>query len=548
MVTEKQKQNLVNGQATQFHCGENATRMGRMGGIASGQARRRKKTLAQLAQAVVSSELEPDTKVYNTVKQMAGALDEEDLTVGALMLTGQANAAAKGNAHAMRVLMELTSQAESTTGVEQSYHMSALNLTTDTLPVYRAVWAARDGSKPLREIVLKGGRGGGKSSFVAELAYEAMQRDPLANVVYLRRYRSDLRPTVFQQFCRVIGKHGNESAWKVTTAPMECVRTETGNACYFFGADNPIQAKSFTPRVGYVALLVFEECDELQGLSYVQDAEFTYLRSNGSDQNQLAIMVFNPPASKQNWMNQYTRELENNPSALAANASYLSVPPEWLGERFLQQAEWLKEHKPDEYRNKLLGEVTGTGGELFTNVEEATITDAQIEAFELHGWIYQGVDWGYEHPNVFVRVAYNPDTDTVYPLFEKYERHANAEKFQRGIRRFRSAETICDSAEPDKIADWLDLGWNAFAAVKRWKGGGRSYAWEWLRSRAHIVVDRERTPKLLHELQTLEFERLRDGSYTSAYPTEGEDGVMATIYALNRVIVAGKSPIPDSDD
>ena len=81
----------------------------------------------------------------------------------------------------------------------------------------------------------------------------------------------------------------------------------------------------------------------------------------------------------------------------------------------------------------------------------------------------------------------------------------------------------------------LDWGWDAVRAVKRWKGGGRAYGWDWLRQRARIVVDPSRTPELARELRELEFERVR-GGYSSRYPTDGEDAVMATIYALNRVI------------
>lgn len=551
MVTEKQEANLKRGgsPATEFHSGREAAEAGRKGGLASGASKRRRKMLSEIAGTITTSKLDSSSVAYRNVKNLANDIEDEDVTVGALMLAGQAQAAVKGNSAAMKIFMDLEEQAAADEAERPRYRMDPLDLTRDFIEPYRAIWNTLEGEGHLREVVIKGGRGGGKSSFAAELAYEVMLRDPEANVVYLRRYQSDLRPTVFQQFCRVIAKHGDEGAWKVTTAPMRCTRKETGGAVYFFGADNPVQAKSFTPVKGFVKLLIFEECDELQGLDYVQDAQLTYLRTNGGPGvKQLSLMVFNPEPSRRNWMNQHAEELASDPDALVADACYLNVPREWLGERFIQQADWMRDHRPETYRNKLLGEITGTGGELFDNVQTATITDEQVEAFEMHGWMHQGVDWGYEHPNVFIRVAYDPDSDTVWPVFEKYQRRANATNFQKGIRRFRANETICDSAEPDKIADWVDLGWNAYAAVKRWRGGGRSYAWEWLRSVDRIVVDPERTPRLLDELQTLEFEQLRDGTYSTAYPDLGEDGVMATLYALNRVIAAGKSVLPDEDE
>ena len=54
------------------------------------------------------------------------------------------------------------------------------------------------------------------------------------------------------------------------------------------------------------------------------------------------------------------------------------------------------------------------------------------------------------------------------------------------------------------------------------------------------MIDPKRTPSFAKELRTLEFEQLKDGSFSSKYPSIGEDAVMATIYALNRVIMASK--------
>lgn len=530
--------------------GEERTReISSKGGKARAANIRKRKELSQVTHEVLNSNLDPQSKSYRSVKGLASDLDEDDITVGAAMIVGQVQAATHGNTSSARLLLELDSQQYGKDEAGAGYRMSPLDMTKDFIEPYRAVWETFEGDGEYREVIMRGGRGGGKSSFAAELAYEVMMRDPNANVVYLRRYGSDLRNTVFQQFCKCIARHGDGDRWNITHGSLGCRRKDVGTQCYFFGADNPLQAKSFTPAKGYVKLLIFEECDELQGFSYVQEAQFTYLRANGGEHvKQMSLMVYNPQPSKRNWMNEYCREVADDPQVLVCEASYLNVPREWLGDRFFQQADWLKEHRPEVYRNKLLGEVTGTGGELFTNVVEEKISDEQVGAWEMAGMVHQGVDWGYEHPNVFIRVAYDPETDTVYPVFEKYQRHANATKFQEGIRRFRMNETICDSAEPDKIADWLDLGWNAVAAVKRWRGGGRSYAWEWLRSVDRIVVDPARTPRLLNEFVTLEFESLADGTYTSAYPKDGEDGVMATIYALNRTITSGKSMVPGEEE
>lgn len=520
-----------------------AREMGRLGGVASGKSKRRRKSIAEMVHVAVNSELPEGGKLRKSVRTMVRDYDEGDLTNGAAMVVGQMNAAAKGSARCFQNIVELDNAAIARESkAERPYRMDPLDLTRDFIEPYRAIRAVYEGKSDLREVIAKGGRGGAKSSFFAEVAYEVMRTVPGANVVYTRRYKTDLRTTVYSQFCRVIARHGDERDWDCGTSPLRCRYLPTGCTVYFFGADNPLQAKSFAPETGHVALLIAEEADEMAGQGQLDDAEMTYLRAGGDETaRQLAVKIFNPPPSKRNFMNVLAREKARDPACLVFDANYLHVPRAWLGERFFESAAWMKKNRPEQYRNKLMGEVTGTGGELFANVHEVTFSDAQVAAWDAAGIVRQGIDWGFEHPSVFIRVAYDAETDTVRPLFEKYQRRCNAQTFQRGIRRFRLNETICDSAAPDKVLDIRDLGWDAVGASKAWKGGGRRYGWEWLRSVRSIEVDPARTPNLARELETLEFETLRDGTVTSAYPDVGEDGVMATIYALNRVIKGSKS-------
>lgn len=513
-----------------------AREYGRKGAEASARARRRKRDMAQLAARMLDMGLQGrDAAKMESMFPDLG----EDATYASSVVAGQISAARGGNVRAAQFLADLQDRERGRDAAAHDYRMSALDMTVDFLPVYRRAWDVFEGrDKTLREIVALGGRGGAKSSQFAELAYEVVRRIPQANVVYTRRYQADRESTVFKAFCRVIERHGDSGSWEVTKRPMECVYKPTGQRVYFYGADNPLGNKSFTPDVGYVALLIHEEADEMQGMDELEDAELTYLRANGVEgAPALDVKIFNPPPSRANFMNRHAAEMQADPSCMVARFSYQNVPPSWLGERFLERAQWLRDHKPERARNLLDGEVTGDGGELFANVAERAITDAEVKAYEDRGIVWQGLDFGYEHPMVFVRVAYDPDRDEVVALFEQVERRAKLGAFLRPLDQagYRADEVICDSAEPDRIDQMLDWGWDAVRAVKRWKGGGRAYGWDWLRQRERIVVDPARTPELARELRGLEFERVR-GGYSSRYPTDGEDAVMATIYALNRVI------------
>ena len=61
------------------------------GGINSGIARRNKKTMAQLAELMLNSQL--DEKSKQKVQKMCGDVLDEDATVGAMVLAGQIQSA-----------------------------------------------------------------------------------------------------------------------------------------------------------------------------------------------------------------------------------------------------------------------------------------------------------------------------------------------------------------------------------------------------------------------------------------------------------------------
>lgn len=409
------------------------------------------------------------------------------------------------------------------------------DITSDFVEIYRTVHEAFAGEVDVHEIVSKGGRGSIKSNFWGDLAYETIRQDPQAHIVYTRRYKVDLRGSVYNQFMKTVIRYNDLDNWDFKQSPMCAVYKPTGQMVMFVGADKPISLKSFNVPFGYVKMLIHEECDEMAGVEQMDNIEDTFLRS---DTPALDIKIFNPPKSKNNFMNQYVEECKTKPQTRICHSYYYNVPVKWLGKRFFERAEWFKVHKPLYYRNNYMGEVTGTGGGIFDNVEERTITDAEIENMP---FFYHGLDFGFVHPQTFQKAWYDEDTDTLYCVDEVYAKKCKNSTFARKIKKYITEEIICDSALPDAIAELQDWGFNAIGAKKRWGSGkGRDYCWEWLQQTTKIVVDPERCPHLAHELTTLEHEQLADGSFSDAYPKLGEDCVMALIYGLNRVIMESR--------
>lgn len=522
------EKNLINGKKTQFRSGEEAVLNGQKGGIASGEARRKKKQTAELMKNILNSSLEGKNKV--SVKAFASELDDEDLTVNALMAAGIIKAAATGNVKAFETVQRYIGTDEQKN--KEEWHIPIYDITTDFVEVYRLIHEVWNGESNIHEIISKGGRGSIKSNFWAAIVEETIYNDDRAHCVFTRRYKTDLRGSVYNQFMKTVIRHGRIDDWEFTTSPMRAVYKKTGQQVLFVGADKPISLKSYNVTFGYVKMLLHEEADEMAGIAQMDNIEDTFLRS---DTPAIDVKIFNPPQSANNFMNAYVEEKRNDPNTYITHSYYYNVPQKWLGKRFFERAEWFKQHKPRYYQNNYLGEVTGTGGVIFENIEIRKLTDEFIRELP---YFYYGLDFGYEHPQVFIKAYYDNDTDILYPVEEVYSKRCKNSTFARKIKQYKSVEILADSARPDNIKEMQDWGFDVIGAKKRWgANNGRDYCWEWLRQCNKIVVDPERTPHLYKEFTTLEFEQLKDGTFSSEYPRLNEDCVMALIYGLNRVIM-----------
>ena len=230
--------------------------------------------------------------------------------------------------------------------------------------------------------------------------------------------------------------------------------------------------------------------------------------------------------------------------------NYTDVPPEFLGEEFLKDAERLKATSPEAYANEYLGETTGLTGRVFDNIEAQTIADEEIAGFK---WIRCGMDWGFERdPWVFLRVAYDRKTRALYVFGELYNtltldeenvravKEALAERDEAGrvmrgaegepaFRRSKPANEIrADAAGPKDIATWRRHGVEVVGASKRVPvdDGIR-----WLQRRSRIVIDRKRCPLAYQEFTRYRALEDEDGRFRG-YPDKDNHAIDAARYAV----------------
>lgn len=376
------------------------------------------------------------------------------------------------------------------------------------------------------EYVLPGGRGSTKSSGISCIIIELLKNHSDMHALVLRKVGNTIKDSVYAQIKWAISKMGLENEFKFKTSPFEITYKPTGQKIYFRGADDPLKIKSIKPEFGYIGIVWFEELDQFAGPEEVRNIEQSAIR--GGDKA-YKFKSFNPPRSKKNWANEYASEAEfKDQNAVVVRSTYKDVPPDWLGEQFINDAEHLKEVNPEAYANEYIGEANGNGGNVFEFIEERTITDEEISIMDR---IYQGTDWGwYPDKYAFARLYYDAARDTVYFIDEIYENKKKNSWTAAEIKRRKYDDYVitCDSAEPKSVEDYRDLGLPARAAHKG--PGSIEYSMKWWQGKK-LVMDPNRTPNACKEFKEYEYERDKDGNIISGYPDKNNHLIDAARYA-----------------
>lgn len=384
-------------------------------------------------------------------------------------------------------------------------------------------------SGKINELVEKGGRGSCKSSFVSVEIVLLLLKNPLIHACVFRKYGNTLRTTVYTQIVWAIAQLGLTRKFRCTVSPMECTYLPTGQKIMFFGLDDPGKVKSIKVPFGYIGIDWFEELDQFDGPEQIRNVEQSTLRGGSFS---FTFKSFNPPAMARNWANRYA--LENKPGKLVHHSTYLTAPPEWLGPRFIADAEHLKTTNPTGYRHEYLGEVVGSGTQVFENLQLRAITDAEIGQFDR---ITNGVDWGwYPDPWAWNRMHYDAARRTLY-LFDELTRNRTSNHDTAALVKARIPAgelLIADSAEEKSVSDYKSYGLNCRASEKG--PGSVNYSMKWLQSLTAIVIDPERCPDTTREFTEYEYERdEKTGEVLQGYPDAANHHIDAVRYGTNKI-------------
>lgn len=379
--------------------------------------------------------------------------------------------------------------------------------------------------------VLAGGRGSTKSSYVSLEIPLLLMRNPECHAVILRKVGNTLRNSVYTQMEWALDALHISDKWKMTISPMEITRKATGQKILFFGVDDKAKIKSIKLPFGYVGVVWYEELDQFAGMEEIRNLNQSLMRGGSKF---WCFSSYNPPKSANNWVNE--EMLLDEQDRLVHRSDYLSVNPDWLGPQFIYEADKLKAKNETAYRHEYLGEITGTGGDVFENVTERRITDEEIQQFDRRRY---GLDFGFAvDPLAFVSMHYDSKREILYIFDEIYQpkliNRQAAAKIKKKITE--TALIRADSAEPKSIKELNELGLRVMAAKKG--PDSVEFGIRWLQGLSAIVIDKKRCPNAYKEFVTYEYETTRDGQYISAYPDKNNHAIDAVRYGCEDLMPA----------
>ena len=396
-----------------------------------------------------------------------------------------------------------------------------------------------------REYWLRGGRGSMKSTtisiiIVACIIQDAIRyirgeipRSELRHAIVYRKIASDLRGSVVNQVQWAIDKLCLTRFFAFNGTSMTFTLKATGQMIQFRGLDKAVKSKSIKSPFGYYGLLWFEELEQFNGMEEIRSVKQSVLRGGTRFQT---FYSYNPPMHISNWVNvEATNYVEGR---LVHKSNYLQVPRAWNGEEFWAEAEQLRRNNELAYRHEYLGEVTGTGNNVFSNLHIRKITDEERARFDN---LHYGLDWGYTNAFTWVACHHDAKRKRLYIFDEIYGHHLTttlaAEKVKEKDMHY--LPIYADSEDANSIAQFNnDYGILTLPVTKG--PDSRRFGFRWLQDLHEIVIDPLTCPNAKREFEMYEFEKDKNGNIIEEYPKENDHILDAVRYAMeNEAIKRG---------
>lgn len=404
-------------------------------------------------------------------------------------------------------------------------------------------------------VVMKGGRHGGKSVFIATIIVLGVMIHK-ESAICLMQYHSDLKDKLVDNFTFVIEMLGVSDYWRLRKNKYEYVLLdnkgkETNISIKFFGCDKAESSKGFKSRKGSgFKYIWFEEITKFSGQNTINGIIDS---CNRLDSPSTVFYSYNPPKETGHWSNEkynlpdtndvivndrvfekhfeFIRDGVSKKSVtLVVDSNMYDLPPEWVKDEIWAKAEQARIENPEFWEWNYLGKVVGTSANVFRNVKDWTYDESVNFKNIVRGldcsnggadnWMFGS--WYYDEKN---RYLYCLDE---FSAGGKADLDEIASKIK--IHNENNMPVYIDSAVPFYREQLRKRQLNILPA-KKFNDNGIVPGVVWLQSLNGIFIDKNKTPVTYKEFKYYSWKLDKEDEVTSVLPDKDNHSIDACRYA-----------------
>ncbi|MBR6613190.1 MAG: PBSX family phage terminase large subunit [Clostridia bacterium] len=265
--------------------------------------------------------------------------------------------------------------------------------------------------------IVFGGSSSGKSYFMIgqNTVLDNMQNG--ANYLIVRKTANTLRKSVFNEINKGIINLGVRHLYDISKTDLTITNKQNGKQILFGGLDDVEKIKSITPQNGVLEKIIIEEATETTYTDYKALTK----RLRGYSKVPKGITLLFNPILRTHWIyEEFFADCWNDEKRFYKDERKLILKTTYKDNKFLTPDDiYLLENEKDPYFYNVytLGNFGILGNVVYRNYRVEDLS-AVKNSFDN---IYQGLDFGWNNPNAYVKMHVNESKKQIFVLDELYK-------------------------------------------------------------------------------------------------------------------------------
>jgi len=356
-----------------------------------------------------------------------------------------------------------------------------------------------------RYLLLYGGAGSGKSHFAAQKFLRRMLDEQNHRLLLIRKVARTIRNSQFSLIKSLIYDYDLENKFRFRESDLTITNSENNNVIISVGVDDREKLKS----IHGITSIWIEEATELDRKDFTQiDLR---LRNRTGNYKQI-IMTYNP-VDANHWLN-----TSHPKDAVIVKTTYKDN--QYLDDSYIEVLNNLKDEDREYYDIYALGNWGVLRNIIYRPFEILTSHTTHYDE------IIYGLDFGYNNPTALIKVKIK---DACFYLEEIiYEsRLTNTDLIERmnKLVKNKSDAIYCDPAEPDRLRELEEAGFNVHSANKSVRDGI-----DFIKSR--IIFSRPENANINKEVLSYSYKADRNGNILDEPVKFNDHALDAVRYAI----------------